>query len=62
MDISRLPDEWRNAFRRDLEEKPPFADPRPEHRLARLLGAFVMNDRLLTRAAQQVASVPDGRS
>jgi uncharacterized protein involved in response to NO len=39
---SRLPKEWQDAFRRDLEEKPALPDPLPERRLARLLAAFVV--------------------
>jgi len=42
MDVSRLPKEWQDAFRRDLVEKPALPDPLPERRLARLLAAFVV--------------------
>src|ERR1051326_6232336 len=42
MDVSGLPKEWQDAFRRDLAEKPPMPDPVPERRLARLLAAFVV--------------------
>ena len=41
MDASSLPREWQDAFSRERVEKPAFADPLPERRLARLLGAFV---------------------
>ena len=43
MDVSGLPQEWQDAFRRDLVEKPALPDPAPERRLARLLGAFVIS-------------------
>ena len=43
MDVSQLPDEWQDAFRRDQAEKPPGPDPVPERRLARLLAAFVVS-------------------
>jgi hypothetical protein len=43
MDISLLPQEWQDAFRRDLVEKPALPDPVPERRLARLLAAFVIS-------------------
>ena len=43
MDASQLPDEWQDAFRRDLAQKPPGPDPLPERRLARLLAAFVVS-------------------
>jgi len=42
MDLSLLPKEWQDAFRRDLVEKPALPDPLPERRLARLLAAFVV--------------------
>jgi hypothetical protein len=42
MDVSRLPKQWQDAFRRDLAEKPALPDPVPERRLARLLGAFIV--------------------
>jgi hypothetical protein len=42
MGFSRLPKEWQDAFRRDLEKKPALPDPLPERRLARLLAAFVV--------------------
>jgi hypothetical protein len=42
MGLSHLPQEWQNAFRRDLEKKPAFPDPLPERRLARLLAAFIV--------------------
>ena len=42
MDVSGLPKEWQDAFRRDLFETPALPDPAPERRLARLLAAFVV--------------------
>ena len=42
MDGAGLPKEWRDAFQRDLAEKPALPDPGPERRLARLLAAFVV--------------------
>jgi uncharacterized protein involved in response to NO len=39
---ARLPPQWQEAFRRDRKRpKPLVADPLPERRLARLLGAFI---------------------
>jgi hypothetical protein len=43
MDVSGLPKEWKDAFGRDLVEKPALPDPAPERRLARLLAAFVIS-------------------
>ncbi|MBZ5581356.1 MAG: NnrS family protein, partial [Acidobacteriia bacterium] len=37
----QLPPMWQEAFRRDAVSKPALADPLPERRLARLLGAFL---------------------
>lgn len=42
MDVSHLPQQWQDALRRDLAEKPTMPDPLPERRLARLLAAFVV--------------------
>jgi hypothetical protein len=42
MNVSDLPKDWRDAFHRDLVEKPLLPDPLPERRLARLLAAFVV--------------------
>src|SRR5215472_7657837 len=42
MSFCHLPNEWQDAFRRDLKEKPARPDPLPERRLARLLAAFVL--------------------
>lgn len=42
MDVSLLPAEWQEAFRRDGAEAPTFPDPLPERRLARLLAAFIL--------------------
>jgi len=39
--MQQLPAAWQEAFRRDAERKPDLADPLPERRLARLLGAFL---------------------
>jgi hypothetical protein len=43
VDTSTLPAAWQEAFRRDRESKPPFPDPLPERRLARLLAAFILS-------------------
>ena len=43
MDVSGLPQQWQDAYRRDLVEKPALPDPTPERRLARLLAAFVVS-------------------
>ncbi len=37
----QLPPIWQEAYRRDALSKTPLADPLPERRLARLLGAFL---------------------
>jgi hypothetical protein len=42
MNVSDLPKDWQDAFRRDLVEKPTLPDPLPERRLARLLAVFVI--------------------
>jgi uncharacterized protein involved in response to NO len=42
LDFSTLPAAWQDAFRRDAQfATPQLADPRPERRLAQLLGAFI---------------------
>ena len=38
-----LPAAWVEAMRRDQAGKPALADPLPERRLARLLGAFILS-------------------
>lgn len=41
MDLGALPEQWREAFRRDAIAPPPLPDPLPERRLARLLAAYI---------------------
>jgi hypothetical protein len=37
-----LPEQWRAAYERDRLSPPDYADPAPERRAARMLGAFIM--------------------
>src|SRR5215471_21414945 len=43
MDVSGLPQQWQDAYRRERVEKHALPDPTPERRLARLLAAFVIS-------------------